>query len=189
MFRRVICVFFAGAVVLSLGLSVLAAEETGSIRVTLQSGGRAIKSGSVTLYRAADAVSGGYILEDSFGGGFVPEEDACSDALAGWLAERAEKGGTPRILDADGSAEFTALADGLYLIVQSEDAAGYYPIKAFLVTLPYEGKRNVETYPKVEKIPSENPKTGQHPAPIIGAMGLVFSGVGLFLCVDSKRRK
>lgn len=189
MFRRVICVLFAGAVVLSLGLSVLAVEETGSIRVTLQSSGRALKSGSVTLYRAGDPVSGGYRLEDSFGGGFVPEEDACSAALAGWLAEQAEMGGTPRILDADGSAEFSGLEDGLYLLVQSENVAGYYPIQAFLVTIPYGGQQNVEAFPKVEKVPGENPKTGQHPAPIIAAMGLVFSGVGLFLCVDSRRKK
>lgn len=34
-----------------------------------------------------------------------------------------------------------------------------------------------------------NPKTGDHPAPIWGAMGLVLSGVVLVMLADGKHRK
>ncbi|MCD8022280.1 MAG: hypothetical protein LUF30_04660 [Lachnospiraceae bacterium] len=65
----------------------------------------------------------------------------------------------------DGTAVFTDLETGLYLVIQTEGSAGYYTIKPFLVSIPFaqtdesgncEWKYDVETRPKME---FEEPQT------------------------------
>lgn len=189
MIRRMVCVFCAAVLLMGTCIQAAAASETGTIRVALRTWGGTVSSGAVTLYKAGESVPGGYRLCDCFGGGFLAEEDAMSGALARYLAEEAGQEGTTRLLDADGCTEFTGLEEGLYLLVQSEETEGYYAMTPFLVALPYEGEWIVEAAPKMRRLPEEQPQTGQHPAPILAAMGLVLSGVGLVLCADRKHRK
>lgn len=179
MFRRILCMMAAAAVVLGMPLIGAGAVQNGSIRVTIRRGAETVSSGSVTLYPAGDAVSGGYRLKAAFGGGLVTREDADSPALARWLAEQAGENGTVLLLDADGSAEFSRLEEGLYLVVQQEAAEGYYPVSPFLVQLPLNGQWTVEAEPKAEQYPAESPRTGESPALAIAAGGMLLSGMGL----------
>lgn len=187
--RRMVYVLLFAMILPALGLRGAAVSETGSIRVTLEWEGETVTGGAVTLYKVGEPISDGYRLGQTFGGGLVKAEDAHSPALAQWLAEQVGEGGMPRILDADGSAEFSRLEEGLYFLVQTETAKGYYPMKGFAVTLPYEGQWHVEAMPKLERLSAVAPPTGQHPAPILSAMVLVFSGVALLVCLDRMTRK
>lgn len=189
MLRRMWMVLFAVMLLPYLGMQAAAAEETGSIRVTLQKEGEAVPGGTVTLHRVGQRVSEGYRIVEAFGGGIVREEDAMSPHLAQWLVELEGDAGITEAVDSDGSVEFSRLEEGLYLLVQTETDEDFQAIRPFLVTLPYEGQWNIQAYPKTQKIVTESPPTGQHPAPILGAMGMVVAGVGLVLCADGKRRK
>ena len=188
MLRRMICVLFALIVLMGVPLRS-EATQVGSIRVVLGKDEEVVSSGSVTLYRAGKAISGGYRLSEAFGGGVVAWEDADSPALAWWLAEQAGAGGTTLLLDADGRADFTGLGTGLYLLVQDQAAEGYYPMVPFLVQLPYEGQWDVQAVPKTERLPEELPKTGQDPTPILAGGGMVFSGLGLVLLAGRRKRR
>ena len=185
MFRRMWAVVLAVMLLPLLGLRTMAAEETGSIRVTMQRGEKTV-SGAVTLYRVGEPIPEGYRLAADFGGGIVRQEDAQSPYLAQWLAEMAGQQGMSRSLE-DGTAEFTRLEPGLYLLVQTETEDGYLAVKPFLVELPCQGQWNVHAYPKNQA--AELPATGQSPLPILGGIGMVLSSVGLALCAGRRRKK
>ncbi len=183
-----------GAIAAALLLPVLclparASETEGSIQVVLRSGETPLVGGTVTLFLVGERSEDGYRILDTFGGGFVRHEDALSPQLAQWLAQMEGEPGMTRILDADGSADFSRLKEGLYLLVQNGTVEDYFPIMPFLMVLPYEGQWNVQAYPYTQQVYTECPRTGQHPAPILGALGMVLSGVGLAVCIGPIRRK
>ena len=186
MFRRMWAAVLAVMLLPGLGLRAMAAEETGSIRVTMQRGEKTV-GGAVTLYRVGEPIPEGYRLTADFGGGIVREEDAQSPYLAQWLAEMAGEQGASRSLE-DGTAEFTRLERGLYLVVQTETEAGFLAVKPFLVELPCQGQWNVHAYPKTQQA-AALPATGQSPLPILGGIGMVLSSIGLALCAGRRRKK
>lgn len=177
--RKLVACLASILLIAGLGRTAAAAETVGSLRVNLKS-----SRGEVALHPAAAPVDGGYRLRDSFGGGFIKEEDAHSPALAQWLAESAESG-EYRILDADGSAEFSRLEAGLYLLCQTETGEGETAIAPFLVEIPYQGQWNIQADPKLDP---ENPRTGQSLQPYVGTMGMLLSAGGLYLCTRRRRR-
>lgn len=189
MIRKLVCILFAAVVVLGAGARANAAERSGKIRVSLDAGELPVTNGAITLYQVGTPAPDGYRITEGFGGGIVKEADATSSHLAQWLAETAGEAGRTLYLDVDGNVTFSNLEEGLYLVMQTERMDGFYPIKSFLVTLPSDGQWEVQAYPKTEPIVIENPQTGQPIAPLLGAMGLVASGVGLYLCVDGRRKK
>ena len=81
------------------------------------------------------------------------------------------------------------IAEGLYMVVQQERIDGFHVIEPFLVLLARDGAWNVQIDLEPAPIIAENPQTGQPVTPLLGAMGMAVSGVGLYLCADSKRRK
>lgn len=188
--RRQLLVFAAAAVVLvGLVIPAKAVQGNGTISVTLDYEDGRIHDGELTLHLVGVPGEGGFRLHQSYGGGMIRDEDLQSPELAQWLAESVHGIQIPRILDADGNVSYTGLGEGLYLLIQSETAAGDAPIDPFLIPIPCYGQWNVMAYPKVRQLLTESPKTGQHPAPIIGAMGMVLSGLGLILCAEKFRRK
>lgn len=189
MIKRMGLLLFTVLLLPWLGLRAMAAEETGTIHVTVQSGGQAVTGGAVTLYRVGEPLSGGYRIVEDFGGGIVRQEDALSPHLAKWLAELREEEGTPYGLDENGSVEFSGLEAGLYLVVQTAADGECYVFSPFLAELPYEGRWQLSICPEARKLITEAPPTGQHPAPILGAMGMVITGVGLSLCVGGKKKE
>ena len=190
MVKRLIFALLSTALTLSLGMPVHASEATGSIRITLDTFDQAVTNGTVTLYRVGQENDNGYRILEEFGGGLVRKDDANSPYLAQWLTQMTGDNGTTRLLDADGSAEFSKLPDGLYLLIQTEPMDGFYSFRPFLVTLPMDDSCSIQVSPLIQPIPSdEPPPTGQHPAPIFAAMALVVSGLGLAFCLDKLRKK
>lgn len=182
----------AGVLVWLLTLSGMvlqagAAERTGSIRVQMTYGEQQ-PWGSVALHYLGEPVQGDFRLRESLGGGIICREDVQSPELAQWLSQRTGEGEV-RYLDADGCGEFTGLTEGLYLLTQTEAPEGYACADPFLIPIPLDGQWEVLACPKISMILTESPKTGQHPAPLIGAMGLILSGMGLWLCVEKLRKK
>lgn len=180
MLRKIGAFLLSVVLLTGLGRTAAAAEETGSIRITMQP-----KKGEVTLYYVGEPVSGGYRLTEAFGGGYIKEEDANSPYLAQWLGET-EVQGIQRLLDADGSAEFSRLEAGLYLLKQTEAAEGEDLTSPFLIQLPYCGQWNIQANPKTGSM-TEVPRTGQGPEPFLGVTGMVLSGMGLIVCLRKKR--
>lgn len=188
MMKKLICTLLALGTVAALAAPAAAAEETGSIRVTLQNGESVVPDGAVTLYRVGSFVDGDFRLTESFGGGIIQQEDALSPALAGWLAETAE-GGTEQALDEEGSTAFSGLPAGLYLLVQSQRSTGYHRMEPMTVMIPCQYQWHVQSYPKMEEILYEIPPTGQPLAPFVGAAGMVLSSGGLLLCGMKKKKR
>lgn len=184
-------VWFLVATVLMMGLKLPAAatENTGSIRVSLDYGGAPVDRGEVAVYCVAEPLEGSYRLAENYGGGIIRQEDACSPELAQWLSERTASVGDRQPLDPEGRAVFSGLEKGLYLVVQTEAPQGWYCAAPFLVPIPLDGEWEVLAYPKLSVLLTQSPKTGQHPAPLIGAMGLVLSGTGLYFCIEKLRKK
>lgn len=165
------------ALLVYLPMKASAAEDSGSVRVTLKRGG-----GEVTLYRVGEPAEGGYRLRETYGGGFIQYTDANSPALAQWLAETGEEAGVHRLLDADRTACFSDLKEGLYLLEQTQSRSGYYPFRPFLVQIPYDGLWHLSAEPKNTIIQTESPATGQGMEPFVGLLGILLSGTGLILC-------
>ncbi len=189
MIRKVVCGFFAAALLMGAGVQTRAANRFGSIQVSLDVGELPVNNGSLTLHHVGLPVQEGYRIADDFGGGLVKAEDAESVYLAQWLAESADGAGKKVNLDVDGNVAFSNLEEGLYLVIQTERTDGFYPIKPTLITLPDENQWDVRIQKAPDPIILDNPQTGQQPWPVLAAMGLVGSGVGIYLCADSKRKK
>lgn len=187
MIRRMAAVL--AALLLALGLGIPAsAAQTGSIRVLLDYS-ETVDRGEVMLYSVAVPLEGGYRLQETFGGGIIRLEEACSPELAQWLAERISSEGVSQRLDDQGSTEFSGLERGLYLVVQTAAPEGWTCVSPFLVPIPLDGEWEVLACPKQSVLLTQSPRTGQHPAPLFGAMGLVLSGTGLYLCIEKLRKK
>ncbi|MGM9550603.1 MAG: prealbumin-like fold domain-containing protein [Faecousia sp.] len=178
MLRRMVFAILTFGMLLGTAAQAQAAE-TGSIRVVLETGTQTVTSGSVTLYHAGVPAQGGYRLDEVFGGGLVRWGDLPSESLAPWLAEHVAAEGASLLLDADGSAEFPDLEPGLYLVKQHEAVAGYRTMEPFVVEVPYEDIWKITVLPKMEPITEEPPPTGQSAAPVIAAMVMFVSGLGL----------
>ena len=113
-------------------------------------------------------------------------EDIQAPELAQWLMEAAAAKGRKRMLDADGCADFSNLEQGLYLIAPED--SGETVFSPFLVQLPMAGSWEVLAKPKARELLTQSPKTGDHPAPVFSAMGLILSGMGLTVCVEKLRK-
>ena len=184
--------------------------KTGSISVRMYSGG------NLLLYkvakRAADGKTG-YILTDSFSG--LEESAAITDrindsksiasaAVAKKLADYAASAAAPRAGERKASdtgfLKFENLTEGLYLVLQTEAAAGYEKMAPFLVSIPgSKDSYDVDASPKMElkkttnpKNPSSSPSTpssGRLPQTgqlwwlvvLLAAAGVMFITAGLVL--------
>jgi len=168
---------------------VQAAQQTGTIRVSMDYGNTSVTEATVTLYPVGTIAEGGYRLLSSLGGGLVRQEDVHMADLAQWLEEKAAENGMTQILRPDGTGEFADLQAGLYLLVQEDTVEGFEKVNPFLIPMPWSGAWDVTVLPRVREIWTEPPRTGQHPAPLIGAMVMVLSGMGLVVCWEKIRKK
>ena len=184
MFKKLwgLCVMMVLLAVLPVG--VQAGE--GIIRVLPSLGGDMILGGSVTLYRVGDPVEGGFRLTEGLANWVIRGEDAFGTDLPRWLTERLRGTGITRSITGAEGAVFEGLEDGLYLLAQPVAPEGCQSFSSFMVSLPLGENREIFTYPKLQL--AVNPKTGDHPAPIIGAMGLALSFLGL-MGLWEKRKK
>ena len=180
--RKGICTL-ALAVLLSGAIpAARAAEQYGSIRVKLDAGELPVINGAVTLYQVGNRIEDGYRLTERFGGGIIRLDEAHSDNLAQWLAESAGETGMTMLLDADGTAVFSDLEEGLYILVQTERMDGFYTILPELLRVPEGDIWDIQLYKQPVPVVTEIPRTGQSPAPVLGVLGMILSSAGLLLC-------
>ena len=211
--KHLISALLALLLLLCLPLSAAAAHPVpdltrkGSITITMKYKGKPVSGGTLALYRVGD------VHEDDGNYSFVPvkglEALDYSDIQSPDLAKAAAKAVEEKKIAAvktvtigsSGTAEFSDLALGLYLVAQKTAASGYKMTASFLVSVPYleDGAYvyNVKADPKtdlereVKPTPTEKPstpsgggklpQTGQlwWPVPVLICMGLGCNAVGL----------
>ena len=133
-----------------------------SITVTMTYRGKALKGGTLALYKVGD------VAEEDGNYSFVPVEairgdlaqfgDIQSPDLAGKLYKLESKltpvTALPQKVGEDGKVTFLNLPFGLYLVVQKTAPAGYGKTEPFLVSLPYlyegEYQYDVASEPKTD---------------------------------------
>ena len=191
------------AALLLLALPVRAAEQPGSITVSMACGGEAVPGGSITLYRVAGLGDGVYVPEPEFRDCGVDWNGPLTAADAGAAAEYARSHcieGETAALDADGWAEFAPLEPGLYLLDQQEAGEGFLPANPFFAAIPQQtggaAAYDVTAHPKCAPEPTEPeppniPQTGQRkwPVPVLVAVGMGFFGAGWLLWRRGERRE
>lgn len=115
-------------------------DRVGSITVTVQdtSTKRPVSGGSLEIYQIAVAKEedGNYLFEysEAFADSGIPLKDIQSENLAKALFQYAvqnQLSAASVAVDANGTAKFTNLKPGLYLITQNVPAKGYTALKAF----------------------------------------------------------
>ena len=180
---------FCIAACLMIKIPVAAAENTGSIRVKLETGDMPVINGAVTLYQVGIQTEDGYRIAGEFGGGIVRKDETDSGKLAQWLAASVDSNGISLLLDADGTAVYSELEQGLYILVQTERIDGFYPIYPVLLTIPKEEEWNLEIHREPVPVVTEIPQTGQSMIPYFGILGMILSSAGLLLCVKKKRKQ
>lgn len=211
--RKILTLAAAACMLLALCLSAAAAEQVGSIEVTVRYDGKPVTGGEVTCiqvgtvaYSNGDAyfqrVEDGKRLDDI-------DDPALAKELAKFAQDHSLTGETLTV-SAEGTAVFRNLKPGLYLIREDTPAEGFSPLAPFLVSVPYnedgeyiydvtanaksELERTPETVPTTEPTkpttpPGPNlPQTGQlnWPVPVLVVLGLGLFSVGWMLRTKEK---
>lgn len=159
-------------------------DHSGSIRVQMkdQEADRVVTGGTVSLYHVGIAAGseGSYTfrLTDEFANSGVSLKDVrdpdLAQALAAYVKKENQSGDKKlscviKTVEKDGTAVFSNLEKGLYLIVQEQAAAGYYAINGFLVSIPmWEGGRyvyDIKAEPKLEDTDQPGPNPPMPPGP------------------------
>ena len=162
-----------------------------SITVTMTYRGKALPGGTLALYKVGDVAEedGNYsfVPVEAIWGDFAQFGDIQSPDLAGKLA-KLEKQLTPVTADPvtvgkDGTATFSNLTFGLYLVVQKTAPAGYGKTAPFLVSLPYlyegEYQYDVSSQPKTDlerEVPTKPTSPPTKPTPSSGGGKLPQTG-------------
>ncbi len=180
----------AAAVLIWAAAVPAGARTLGSIEVSI--GGPSETGAVVELHRVGEASGEYYRLPDAFGGGVIRREDGCDPELAQWLAGHVGEDGTRRLLDADGKGLFSNLEEGLYLLLQRQAPEGYACALPCLIPVPLEGQWEIRAEPKTARLLTQSPQTGDSFQPLVWAMGMILSGMGLWAFADKigkNRRK
>ena len=189
MARRAVFLIVCLCSIFTLAASVSAYGE-GMIRVCLDPGDMVAIGGEVTVYYVGVPSEDGYRITAEFGGGMVKGEDASSPLLARWLTHTEGKVGVTQALDADGKTIFVGMPDGLYLLEQTQQTEGYYPMEPRMVSIPSNGERDVLIEQNAEPImPEESPRTGDHLNPAFSAMLMVLTGCALVVFAGKRRKE
>ena len=211
--KYVICLMLA-LTMLTLPLAASAhpvpdLNRRGSITVTMRYQKKPVSGGSLNAYKVGNVheENGNYsfVLVSDPQTPISESKDLQSPALAGDLANYVSKNKLPPVtarpvpIGKNGTAVFSDLEPGLYLVVQETAAPSYKKASPFLVSVPYlhngEYVYDVKPIPKTEldrevepttpKSPGGGggklPQTGQlwWPVPVLVCAGLGFIAVGL----------
>ena len=187
--------------------------RTGSITVNMRYDGKPLSGGELTLYPVGEVAEddGNYSFAKTgrftrWDGEFGDLENSAeiAESLAEFVKDNGIIGTHEPVKD--GRAKFDndgeGLPQGLYLIIQTAPADGYYAVAPFLVSLPYhdgaeyqydvraevktELEKTTETTPPTKPPekpgkPGKLPQTGQlwWPVPVLVCAGLACIAVGL----------
>ena len=179
MLRKCICLLCVLGV---LPLTHGSAAE-GSIQILPIWAGEPVAGGTVSIRKIGRKGDTGIVLTDGLADWCVEEDEI----LAGhW--NLCEIGQTQiRTVKEGEGAVFAGLEEGVYLVRQEIPGEGFLKFQPFLVSIPEERNWSVLQQPVMVRN-RESPKTGDHPAPIIGAMGIGLSVAFLMVLLDKNNR-
>lgn len=176
-------------------------ERMGSLQLKMEYQETPLPGGSLSLYRVADADGTKCNLAEEFRGSGVDiskiNDPDTAKALARYAADQSILGTVLEIGEM-GTACFTGLRAGVYLLVQQEAAPGFMTIRPFLVQVPMavndeyfydilaEPKCEQETKPQPND--SKLPQTGQLNwlIPVLAVLGLGLCGTGWYLSYERR---
>ncbi len=173
--------------------------------------GQAVEGGRLAAYRVARIVEeNGDFRFDVLTPYQAPElcqENLNTPELAACFAKQISGEGIAPASSENGHTCFEDLELGLYLIVQTEAAHGFEPLKPFLVSVPMnegghyvydvtaEGKSQLHQQPQPTMPPKPTeptlPQTGQlnWPIPVLAVLGLCLFSAGWALCCEKRKKK
>lgn len=173
--RRIFTIVCAILLLTQFALAAFAVDQIdlnrrGSISIHMVYDGEDVAGGTITLYRVAEVICEDADYDYKFVGDFVgcglSLDNLTSANLAKSLSEVAKnKGtvGTKKTIDANGKAKYDDLELGLYLVIQEQNAEGYYAFSPFLVSVPVSQngvyQYDVDASPKVAVEPTPTTPT------------------------------
>lgn len=183
MFRRYICLIYVVCMVGSMGTPSKAMERT--FRIIPQWCGNSVADGTVIMSRIGQESEGEFYITDGLANWTVTEEEIISQFFEitpqkGLFQEQS------CAVTEDG-ALFRSPENGIYLISQEEPADGFYPFAPILLHIDDRTENEVILKPKLISA-SPSPYTGEHPAPILGAMGLGLAAAILIVLADDRKK-
>lgn len=184
--RRCICIAAVIGVLVGLVLPGRAAEETGSLRVMPLWCGRPVTGGSITLSRVGSRRGADFLVTDGLADWRVSEQEIFSGEWAGRLSGWAREAPAMDSAVREEGAVFSGLEQGLYLVQQKEASDGLV-FSPFLVSVPQGELWEVAAWPKAVYT-GESPRTGDRPAPILGAMGIGLSVAVLMVLAEHRKK-
>lgn len=156
--------------------STIDSSRVGSISLTMRAtDGKTVSGGQLDLYRVAKVNSSGtgFSYVDAFSSCSTPvTQSLLSNPTSSYTTElvslsKNAKISSSRTISADGTATFSNLSTGLYLIVQSKTASGYESTNPFLVTIPLKENGSytydVNATPKVGVVEARTPENPEEP--------------------------
>ncbi|MBQ3236917.1 MAG: hypothetical protein IJA92_05255 [Oscillospiraceae bacterium] len=187
-------------------------DRRGSISIHMTYNEKPVPGGSLTIYRVAkvDSYNGDYFFSyiDEFKECEIPVTDLYSSELPGELKDIAvnkKVSGITQKIDKDGFVKFEDLELGLYLVVQTKRAEGFYGAAPFLVSVPqnidgvyvYDADASPKTSlipetepPDIPEKDDELPDTGLNnwPVPVLAGAGLAVFCTGCILKISAGKK-
>ena len=187
MLKKCICLLWAICMVMGTAGVAKADTKTGSVRIVPQWCGQAVKEGTVVISRVGEKTEDGYFLTDGLANWKIEESELRAGDWMTWLVPKKMEQEMISTVQEGRGAVFTQLSEGVYLVKQLERDLQGASFKPFFLTIPEGENWDVYRAPKVISH-GESPKTGDHPAPIIGAMGIGLSVAALMVLVDGRKK-
>ncbi len=185
MVKKWICMFISAGVIFWTAGPGHAAGQTGSIRVLPVCCGAAVTGGSVFISRVGRQAGNGIQVTDGLANWILKEDEILSEDWLDWVLQRSA--GEQEQQVTENGAVFSALKEGTYLVQDRSSGGAYSCFTPFLVSVSPEEGWNRLCRPPVIRM-EEAPGTSDHPAPIIGAMGIGFSVAVLMVLADGRKK-
>lgn len=187
MLRKCICLLWAICVVMGTGSRARAEERVGSIQILPEWCGTPVVGGTVSVSRVGERWENGFVLTDGLANWQVEESDFLSNDWLMWLAQKNTGNETVKTVEDETGAVFTDLEEGLYLVKQVRTDWQFSSFNPFFLIIPDGENWDIYRAPKVIS-QGESPRTGDHPAPIIGAMGIGLTVAVMMVLMDGRKK-
>ena len=188
MYKRLLTMVVGVGLVYTLVLPVRGLN-CGTIRILPKYSDQAVTGGTVTISRVGVVSENGYLITGKNNLWSIAADELFLPETATWVKKHAKGEEITQMAENLEAFCFRNLEAGVYLVTQKLPEEDFVPFHPFLVELPVAGEVwEAEAYPQVQKLLEESPKTADHPAPIIAAMGLVFSFFALLVLGDKRRK-
>lgn len=186
MLRKIICIVWAVCVVTGFSITAQAAQ-TGVVRIIPTWCGQPVSGGTVSVSRIGIRTKEGIQMTDGLANWVVEEQSLYADPDQDWLIQMFGEDEQSRPVKEETGAVFHDLQEGIYLVQQSKADTEQYSFAPFFLSVPESDSWEIIRHPPLIRT-GEAPKTGDHPAPIIAAMGLGLSAAVLMVLVDEHKK-